>query len=368
MLEEIPFNPVEVAERLLAWYGKSGRDLPWRHTRDPYPIWISEIMLQQTTVTAVIPYFEAFLRRFPDVRSLAAAPVEKVIEQWAGLGYYRRAKYLHATAVEIVTRWNGQFPGTLEQLQELPGIGRSTAGAILSIAFDQPAPILDGNVRRVLCRLFALRLPTRSSQGEKMLWRWAEALTPAEQTHDYSQAIMDLGAMVCLPGRPRCGECPLVVLCQAKRLGLADELPLAAPKKTLPTVRQVALAIREGDRWLVRRRSLEGMLGGLWEFPTTEVLEQETAEIAARRLATDLGVELVGKRVGEVRHGYSHFRLELTLFVAEQSLARVAEGQGGQVVTLLDLESLPLHGAHKKLLPLLTRYAGQQGSTRNPEQ
>lgn len=356
MPEDLPFNPAEVAERLFAWYGKSGRDLPWRKTRDPYRIWVSEIMLQQTTVTAVIPYYTAFLRRFPDVGSLAAAPVEAVIEQWSGLGYYRRARNLHAAAMAVIEQWSGAFPADLEALQSLPGIGRSTAGAILSIAFDQPAPILDGNVRRVLCRLFALQEPSRGGAAERQLWSWAEQLTPADRPHDHAQAIMDLGATVCLPKLPRCAECPLEPLCQARRRGLENRLPVVATKKPLPTQRQVALAIRNQDRWLTRRRPLDGMLGGLWEFPTAEVPADWTPEFSARRLAADLGVELTDMAVGEVRHGYSHFHLELTLFVADQLHERVAEGAESRWLNISELPSLPLHGAHKKLVSLLAKH------------
>jgi len=355
MSEEFPFDPGDVTERLLAWYGRAGRDLPWRKTRDPYRIWVSEIMLQQTTVTAVIPYYDAFLARFPDLATLATAPVEAVIEQWAGLGYYRRARNLHAAAVEVVKQWGGELPETIEALQSLPGIGRSTAGAIVSIAFDRPAPILDGNVRRVLCRLFALQLPPRSSQAEKLLWHWAEKLTPLDQPHDYAQSIMDLGATVCLPSGPLCSKCPLESLCQARCLGLENELPLAAPKKAIPTVRQIVLAIRKGDQWLVRRRPLEGMLGGLWEFPTAEVLAGETAGSAGRRLAAEHGALLVGPARGEVRHVYSHFRLELTLYLAEIASLQVAETGESCWLDHADLVALPLHGAHKKIIPLLAR-------------
>jgi A/G-specific adenine glycosylase len=353
MSEDFPFDPKDVAERLLAWYGRSGRKLPWRETREPYRIWLSEIMLQQTTVAAVIPYFEAFLCRFPDLKTLASAPVEEVIEQWAGLGYYRRARNLHATAVKLVEEWGGEFPADLAALQNLPGVGRSTAGAIMSIAFDQPAPLLDGNVRRVLCRLFALQEPPRSSRAEKLLWQWAETLTPLDRPHDYAQAIMDLGATVCLPKGPLCRDCPLEPLCQARAQGLEGDLPLATPKKAVPVVRQVALAIHQGDRWLVQRRPLDGMLGGLWEFPAVEVLSQESLESAAHRLARELSVCITGPRLGEVRHAYSHFRLELTLFVAEWGgESQVAEAPASRLVSPAEMLTLPLHGAHKKLLSL----------------
>ncbi|MEJ2202291.1 MAG: A/G-specific adenine glycosylase, partial [Desulfuromonadaceae bacterium] len=192
-------DTASVAPLLLSWYGRQGRDLPWRQTRDPYRIWLSEIMLQQTGVETVIPYYLKFLDRFPSATALATADLDAVIELWAGLGYYSRARNLHATARKIVAEFDGNFPAEQSLLESLPGIGRSTAGAILAIAFEQKGVILDGNVRRVLCRLFALELNPRSTAAEKQLWRWAEALTPADRPHDYAQAIMDLGATICLP-------------------------------------------------------------------------------------------------------------------------------------------------------------------------
>jgi len=223
----------QVAPRLLDWYRCAGRELPWRNTRDPYPIWLSEIMLQQTTVAAVIGYYQRFLASFPTVEHLAAAPLDAVIDLWAGLGYYARARNLHKTAILLVEEFGGCFPRSVAALQQLPGVGRSTAGAIAALAFDQRAPILDGNVRRILCRLFALQQPPRSSSAEKQLWLWAELLTPQQQVHAYTQAIMDLGATICLPRQPRCTDCPLRQLCQAHQQGLERQL-------ALPTGRSLA--------------------------------------------------------------------------------------------------------------------------------
>jgi A/G-specific adenine glycosylase len=354
MSEPLSFDPADIAACLLTWYAESGRDLPWRQTRDPYRIWLSEIMLQQTTVVAVIPYYEKFLAAFPDVETLAAAPVEAVIELWAGLGYYRRARNLHAAATRVVEEHGSLFPVNLDQLQALPGVGRSTAGAILSIAFDLPAPILDGNVRRVLCRLFALQQPPRSSAAEKQLWLWAELLTPADRSHDYAQAIMDLGATVCTPKTPDCSSCPLVEFCQARLLGVEQQLPLASPKKAIPTVCQVALAQVRDGQVLVRRRPLDGMLAGLWEFPATELLAGEDGAVAARRLLTGLCGQGEVTSLGRVRHVYSHFRLELELYqVQVGNVERLAEGNESRWVAIESLADFPLHGAHKKCHPLL---------------
>ncbi len=349
-----PFPPAAIAKRLLAWYRTNGRDLPWRRTRDPYRIWLSEIMLQQTGVTTVIPYYEKFLKRFPTVGDLAEAPLDEVIELWAGLGYYSRARNLHAAARAITRDHGGRFPAELQALRALPGVGRSTAGAILSIAFDRQGPILDGNVRRVLCRLYALQEEPRSSAAERRLWQWAEALTPADRPHDYAQAIMDLGATVCVPRRPDCPACPLAGLCQARRLGLENELPVKRQKKQIPTRLQVALLAQKDGRYLVRQRPYEGMLGGLWEFPGAPVPAGGTPAAAVAVLARELGLEGRLCAAGRVDHAYSHFRLDLYLFlvpVAQQALG--AEGDRSCWADLAELAAMPLHGAHKKALKLL---------------
>ena len=214
-MQTLPWSAKDMNRRLLTWYGRVGRDLPWRRTRDPYRIWLSEIMLQQTGVVAVIPYYERFLETFPSVAALAAAPLDQVLELWAGLGYYRRARFLHEAARRVMSEHGGRFPDQLAAIMALPGIGRSTAGAIVSIAFDRKGPILDGNVRRVLCRLLAIDGDPRSGKVEKQLWQLAETLTPEDRPHDYAQAIMDLGATICTPRRPDCAACPLSGLCQA---------------------------------------------------------------------------------------------------------------------------------------------------------
>lgn len=347
---EFPFDPAAVAPRLLAWYGAHGRDLPWRHNRDPYRIWLSEIMLQQTTVAAVIPYYQRFLENFPGVRELAEAPLEKVIELWAGLGYYSRARNLHRAAQVVVYDFGGGFPSTVAELTTLPGIGRSTAGAIVSIAFNRPAPILDGNVRRVLVRLFAFQGDPRSPAAERSLWVWAEALTSRERPHDYAQAIMDLGATVCTPRDPACPACPLSDLCQAYRQGVQQQLPAARPRKSVPVRRQVALLVECNGRCLVRPRPAEGFLGGLWELPSADLRDGEASLAAAGRLAAELG--LAGDRVTacRLRHPYSHFVLELELVrITGVSGGRVTEG-GWEWRTLLQLARTPLHGAHRKAL------------------
>jgi A/G-specific adenine glycosylase len=280
-----------------------------------------------------------------------------VIELWAGLGYYSRARNLHEAACQVVDERGGRFPDDLQGLMSLPGVGRSTAGAILSIAFDKKAPILDGNVRRVLIRVYALDQPPRATAVEKILWQRAEELTSAERPHDYAQAIMDLGATVCTPRNPDCSACPLAGLCQAYCLRMVEKLPRRQPRKSVPLVRQVALLLERNGEFLVSKRPLQGMLAGLWEFPSREVNEGgEASSVAAELLA---GLAMSGELVelGQIRHAYSHFRLEVAVYrvALEGSLQAglVTEGQPEVWLPMAELSELALHGAHKKVRALL---------------
>ncbi len=348
----LPFAAEAVAESLLGWYALAGRELPWRQTRDPYRIWLSEIMLQQTTVAAVVGYYRRFLERFPKLSALAAAPLEEVIDLWAGLGYYARARNLHATARQLVAERGGEFPCSVDELLQLPGIGRSTAGAISALAFDLRAPILDGNVRRILCRLCALQELPRSSSADKKLWLWAEWLTPQHRVHDYTQAIMDLGALVCTPKNPRCEQCPLESLCLARSCKLVDLLPLKAPGKQVPLRRQLALLLVDRQRCLVQRRPATGLLGGLWEFPGLDAGEGAPLD-AIRQYYAGLKTISAIRLLGQARHAYSHFRLKVDFYRVELDPRDGVAEEAEHWLPLDDLEQLPLHGAHKKLLPLI---------------
>ncbi len=352
MPDNFPFEPLEVSRRLLVWYGRVGRDLPWRRTHDPYRIWLSEIMLQQTTVAAVIPYYERFLERFPTVEALALASLDDVITLWAGLGYYSRARNLHRAARQVVADFEGAFPDSLEGLTALPGIGRSTAGAILSIAFDTPAPILDGNVRRVLVRLFAWDQDPRSSRAEKQLWAWAEALTSKHHPHDYAQAIMDLGATVCLPRTPLCDDCPLLKLCRAAAEGLAGQLPVKRIAKPVPTRHQAALLICRDGRLLLRQRPPEGLLGGLWEFPLVDLAHNQDPAMIASRQLRDFGFSGALSLLGVIHHAYSHFKLELTVFVVSPESGSLVAENDMRWCDDAELASLPLHGSQLKAYAL----------------
>ncbi len=351
-MAELPFDPADYSERLLAWYDRQGRDLPWRHSRDPYRIWLSEIMLQQTTVAAVIDYYQRFLASFPSVEKLAAAPLEAVIDLWAGLGYYSRARNLHAAARQVVEEYSGVFPSDPKLLQSLPGVGRSTAGAIAALAFDQQVAILDGNVRRVLCRLLSWQEPARTSRAEKQLWSWAEMLTPEQRVHDYTQAIMDFGATLCTPRRPQCDQCPVASLCQARKLGIENDLPVKQPTKKTPTRREVVLLIEFSGKILSRRRVADGFLGGLWEFPALGFTDEETPESKVTLLMQDFALAGDARYLGQIRHVYSHFRLESLVYHLHTDRLTVNEGNGSWL-SRHELEELALHGAHKKVLEIL---------------
>lgn len=291
------------SEHLIAWQKAAGRhDLPWQQTRDPYRIWLSEIMLQQTQVATVIPYYQRFLASFPNVGALAAAPIERVIEHWAGLGYYARARNLHRCARQIATIHAGEFPKTAEQLADLPGIGRSTAAAIAAFAFGRRAAILDGNVKRVLCRNFGIDGFPGLAAVDRRLWTLAESLLPEGDIEAYTQGLMDLGATLCTRSRPRCGYCPLAADCIACRDGRQAELPTARPRQALPERSSSFVLISDGQRLLLERRPPHGLWGGLLVPP-----EGEPAAVLTR-----LGLDALGQQaLPPLKHAFTHFRLIL---------------------------------------------------------
>ncbi|MEQ8587861.1 MAG: A/G-specific adenine glycosylase [Thalassobaculaceae bacterium] len=314
MTAAAPIPPADLSRRLLAWYDRHRRRLPWRaepgETPDPYRVWLSEIMLQQTTVATVGPYFQRFTARWPSVEALAAADLDAVLSEWAGLGYYARARNLHRCAVAVAADHRGRFPDTEAGLKTLPGIGDYTAAAIAAIAFDRPATILDGNVERVVARLRRVTDPLPASKP-KLKARAAE-ITPAERAGDYAQAIMDLGATVCTPRKPKCLTCPWSDACVARLEGVAEELPRKAPKKTKPTRRGTCFFLIDGDgAILLRRRPESGLLGGMQEVPSSPWSEDAPSGDAG----VHAPVEGVAWRElpGVVRHTFTHFHLELTV-------------------------------------------------------
>jgi A/G-specific adenine glycosylase len=353
-----------IARRLLAWYDRHRRSLPWRakpgEQPDPYRVWLSEIMLQQTTVAAVGPYFQSFLARWPNVDALAAAKLDEVLHAWQGLGYYARARNLHRCAIHVAGALGGRFPDTEEGLAGLPGIGPYTAAAIAAIAFDRKATAVDGNVERVVARLFAVREPLPAAKPE--LRRLAGTLTPPKRAGDFAQAMMDLGATVCLPGRPKCMLCPLSEDCRARAEGIAEDLPARSPKRARPLRRGVVFwAVRKDGAVLLRRRPEEGLLGGMMEFPSTDWREKGWSESEALRQAPEAG--RWERLPGLVRHGFTHFELELTVLTAR------AEGKAPGVWCAIDrLSEMALPSLMKKVARHALGKVGTKKEDRPPKQ
>ncbi len=322
----------DFAAPLLRWYDRHGRKhLPWQTQRTPYRVWVSEIMLQQTQVATVIPYFERFLARFPDVQTLAAADQDEVLHLWSGLGYYSRGRNLHAAAKRIVTENDGRLPEEMESWCRLPGVGRSTAGAILALSLGKRHPILDGNVKRVLCRYHGIASWPGEHETEKRLWALAETHTPERRVAAYTQAIMDLGATLCLRRQPRCRECPLRFGCRAHLDGRAEALPAPRPKKPRPLRRTRFLILRDEDQSvLLERRPPSGVWGGLWGFPEC-ALEEDPARASASRFGLKVAAAQFLK---PRRHGFTHFRLEIQPVLLEVDAGTAADQimEGGSVL------------------------------------
>ncbi|MCS6777051.1 MAG: A/G-specific adenine glycosylase [Chloroherpetonaceae bacterium] len=324
--DRFPIIPEErkrrMARQLLAWYRRHKRLLPWRGA-SPYGVWISETMLQQTQVDTVIPYYRRFMERFPSLHDLATAPVEEVLQYWAGMGYYARARNLHRAAQMMVAHHNGQIPDTLQALRSLPGIGRYTAGAILSIAFNQPYPIVDANVARVLSRVFGIAGNPKSACNTAVLWNLAEQLVPSESPGDFNQALMELGALICAPSDPQCARCPLLQDCVAGNSPDPTAFPEVPPsRKTVPVTHCSAVVQNAAGHWLVVQRPPQGLWGGLWEFPRATMTSTETPEEAARRAAKEVAgidIELQGKLL-TVKHAVTHHRITLHAFLARVTL------------------------------------------------
>ncbi len=312
MVSRTPFP--KIARALLGWFDPARRPMPWRGTVDPYRVWISEIMLQQTTVGAVVPYYERFVAAFPTVAALAAAAPDAVMKAWEGLGYYARARNLHKAAKIVAGRRGGELPSTAEALAALPGIGRSTAGAIASIAFGRDEPVLDGNVRRVVARLLGMRGDLARPGPQRALWDASRKLIMPGRGRETAFALMDLGNLVCTPRGPRCPECPLGRFCRGRADGDAETIPLTVRRKPLPRHDIVVAVIEDAKgRVLIGRRPDAGLLGGLWAFPGGKREAGETLEAAlAREIAGDLGIGVaIGGKIGAVGHAYSHYRVTL---------------------------------------------------------
>jgi A/G-specific adenine glycosylase len=314
-----------IQKRLLRWFDRHRRDLPWRANRDPYRIWISEVMLQQTQVATVLRYFERFIRAFPSIKALAAAPEQDVLRQWEGMGYYRRARHLHQAARQLSNAHGGRIPNDPDVFGGMPGVGRYILGAVLSQAFDRRLPIVEANSRRVLCRLLGRNsrlAATRSgalasnARSDARLWKAAEELLPVQRVGDFNQALMELGALVCTPNEPRCDSCPLSGSCETKRLGLQAEIPGRRMAPAEVQVQEVAVVIRRGSRVLLVQRPPDGRWTHMWEFPHDQLRPKEKPESAARRIARNrVGLHVrLGRELLTLKHTVTRHRITMACF------------------------------------------------------
>ena len=350
----------QLRRRLLSWYAKHQRDLPWRRSKNAYRVWVSEVMLQQTQVATVKDYFRRFVKAFPTVKKLAAADEQEVLRLWEGLGYYRRARQLHAAAQAIVDDHNGRFPRDVETLQTLPGIGRYTAGAIVSIAFDQPAPILEANTIRLLSRLIAYREDPTKSAGQRLLWQTAEQLLPTKDVAQFNQALMELGSLVCTPVAPSCGQCPVAQQCAAYDLGLEGEIPISKRKLKFVDVHEAAVVVRKQSRILIRQCAAGERWAGLWDFPRFAIensgplfVQDELAEKVCRQT----GIQVKGaSHLQTLKHGVTRYRITLDCYQAEYVAGRIHNTAEQKVrwIATRELAELPLSTTGRKLANLIT--------------
>ncbi len=346
--------------RLLAWYDEHRRDLPWRVPTsaadttplDPYHVLVSEAMLQQTQVATVIPYFRAFLEKFPTAAALARADLQDVLRAWQGLGYYSRARNLQKAAIKIVADFNGKVPATVEQLLELPGVGRYTAGAVSSLAFGLRAPILDGNVARVLCRLDAVRDDPREPATREILWARAEEILPRKRLGDFNSSLMELGALVCTPRSPHCLLCPVNKHCDAYAAGLAEEIPLPKKAKPTPLFDRWIFCVRNQNRYLIEQRPAAGRWAGMWQFVT---IEPQAKKPSAAVIASQLSLDVTPlKPLGIVEHALTHRRYRFEVFACTLAGKETVPQLLRKWVTLEEIQAYPLPRPHVKVLALLT--------------
>lgn len=343
--------------RLIDWYTHHQRRLPWRETSDPYAIWVSEVMLQQTQVATALPYYLRFMDRFPTITHLAGADIQDVLKLWEGLGYYSRARNLHRAAGVVVARFGSQVPDDPAAFQSLPGVGDYIAAAVLSIAFGRALPVVDGNVKRVLSRLLEMDMPVNRSGAHKIFREPAMTFISPKQPADFNQAIMELGALVCRPKNPDCGNCPLANLCRANRHGTTAQYPKRDASRKVPHRHLAIGVILKKGKMLVVQRQMEGLLGGLWEFPAvpTEGGKGAIADFEAMILA-ETGLEVaVDRQLTRIRHAYTHFKLTGEVYLCRYASGRVRlnSARSHRWVTLRSLARLPLHKANHKFIDAL---------------
>jgi A/G-specific adenine glycosylase len=351
-------------KQLFRWFDENQRDLPWRHTGDPYHVWISEVMLQQTQVATVVPYFNRFIARYPDVFTLASAGLQDILKNWEGMGYYARARNLHKAAKVIRDEHDGRLPDSYEQLRELPGIGDYIACAVASIAFNNVHAALDGNVKRVLARLFAIETPANKTPTPREFRDAAASLIDPDRPGDFNQAMMELGATVCRPSSPRCDVCSVSTACVAFGLGRQHELPLRTRRKPVPLYHIVVGIVHKDDRVLITRRKESGLLGGLWEFPGGKVQEgEDTARACQREIHEEVSLNVeVMDYLTHVDHAYSHFKIGVDVYSCRYQAGDVKlHGPVDFRWVLVDeLDDYPFPAANHKFLPLVKQALKQR--------
>ncbi len=347
-------NKKFVQSQLLKWFKRHQRPLPWRKEYASYHVWISEIMLQQTQVVTVLPYFARWIKALPDIRSVARAKEDKILKLWEGLGYYSRARNLQKAAKVIVEKFGGKFPEKYEDILSLPGIGKYTAAAIASIAFNQNYPVVDGNVIRVVARLFNDKRNTRLPDVVANYWDRAGELLPKNHARDFNQAMMELGALVCTPKNPDCDICPLQKECLAYRRGTMLNLPNRGEKTKIETIEVVLAVIRKGEKVFIQKRPATGLMAGLWEFPGGKIQQGETPASALRReIMEEMGITIKNLRpIMKIRHAYTRFRVNLHCFWAEMDKGkiRLAFAQKGEWVKFKNLKKYPFPAADVRLI------------------
>jgi A/G-specific adenine glycosylase len=352
-------NAGQIRSTLTRWYNKNSRKLPWRESKNPYHIWVSEMMLQQTQVNTVIPYFYQFLEKFPNIDALAAADLQPVLKLWEGLGYYSRARNFHKAAKIVVEQYGGVIPDDRDRFLALPGVGDYIAAAVLSIAFDRPLAVVDGNVKRVLARLFEIDAPINVSASYKIFQELADKLLDAKDPATFNQAVMELGALVCKPAKPDCGICPLSEYCLALKNRHIDGLPVKKKKAPVPHHHMAVGVIFKGDKVLIVRRPEEKMLGGLWEFPGGRLLAKEKAEDACTRIiAEKVNLKVaVESKLTRIQHAYTHFKITADIFICTLATGRVRRNgpTDHQWVVLNALERYPFPGSNHKFISKLIK-------------
>jgi len=354
---------------LLDWYRANQRDLPWRQARDPYPIWVSEVMLQQTQVATVLPYYHKFLKRFPNLRKLARADLQDVLKAWEGLGYYARARNLHQAAGVVIEQHQGNIPRSRQEFQKLPGVGDYIAAAVLSIAFDRPYAVVDGNVKRVLARLFVMQEPVNQAPAKNIFQKAAADLLDTREPGSFNQALMELGALICKPRNPLCHSCPVRTWCQAYESGRMAEFPRKVKKQATPLYPIAVGVVFKNNRVLITRRKTDGLLGGLWEFPGGKIKKNEKAAAACiREIKEEVNLTVkVDSHLCRVKHAYTHFKIQMDVFCCAYVSGRLK--LNGPVdhrwIELAQLDDYPLPKANHKFLPQLRQYC--EDGRRKPE-